>query len=403
MSESFATLNSERCTRVVVRVPQRGAWAADVDLESDADVGRGCVIALGPTLRLQGTAVSVQSGVFGKQRRLRVVGGAGGWGQALVTKAYHNDAGVKALLIAQDAARAVGETLGQFVPARERVGADYVRDSVRVASQVLDDAIGDGVLWWVDYAGTTHAAAQRPTPAPLADGSYQVLAYDPRARMATLAFDDVAAIAIGSQLSAPTLPTPQAVHEYEIHVEPESVRVYAWCGGDARSAGRLPELWRALVERTEQDQLFGLYKYRCVRMVGDRVSLQAVRKAAGLPDIEPISQWPGAAGVHARLTPGVEVLVGFVEGDRAQPVLVHYAGKGAAGHAPVELVIGGEPALPAARQGDQVTVLIPPMAFVGTMTPPSGTPVPLTGMVSPTLQQALGIISTGSTKVRVAS
>src|SRR5262245_14651136 len=111
MSESFATLNNERCTQVVLRVPNSGPWIADVDLESDPDVGSGCVIALGPTLRLQGTVVSVQAGVFGKQRKLRVVAGAGGWSSGLFTKAYHNDAGVKALLVAQDAARAVGETL----------------------------------------------------------------------------------------------------------------------------------------------------------------------------------------------------------------------------------------------------------------------------------------------------
>lgn len=402
MTQPFATLNDERCTRVVVHVPNSGPWVADVDLEADPVLGQGCVLAIGPTLRLQGTAVSSQAGVFGKQRKLRVVAGAGGWSSVLVTKAYHNDAGVKALLVAQDAARAVGETLGQFVPARERLGADYTRDSLRVASQVLEDAIGQGVLWWVDFTGTTQVG-QRPTAAALLDSSYQVLAFDPRARMATLSLDDVGKLAIGTQLSAPSLPTAQTVREFEIRVEPEAVRVFAWCGGDAQSSGRLSELWRSLVERTEQDALFGLYKYRVVRMVGDRVSLQAVRKSAGLPDIEPISQWPGMAGVHAKLTPGSEVLVGFVEGDRSQPVLLHFTGKGGAGHAPVELVIGGEPALPAARQNDQVTVMIPPMAFVGTMTVSGSPPAQLVGTVSPTLQQALGIISTGSSKVKVAS
>lgn len=401
MIDAFATLDGKRCMRVVARVPQRGAWNAEVDLETDPAVATRCTLALGQ-LQLVGTVIESQAGVFAQQRRLRIVGGAGGWNRTLGTKAYHNDAGVKALLVAQDAARAVGETLGQFVPARDRLGADYVRDDRRVAAQLLEDVIGAGVLWWVDAAGAT-MVGQRPTAPALRGSSYQVLAYDPRACVATLSLDDPSLVQIGTVLSGPALPEPLTVREYEVQADAQGVRILAWCGGDEQSAGRLAQLWRALVERVESTALFGLYRYRVVSTAGDgRVSLQAVRKAAGLPDIEPIPQWPGVAGSHATLTPGAEVLVGFVEGDRAQPVVVSYVGKGGPGWVPTLLELGGPGGLPAARQNDQVTVMIPPMAFTGTITLPSG-PAPATGVVSPTLQQALGVITTGSSKVKVAT
>jgi hypothetical protein len=74
-----------------------------------------------------------------------------------------------------------------------------------------------------------------------------------------------------------------------------------------------------------------------VRMSADRVELQIVNRALGLPDILPISQWPGAAGVWAQLQPGALVLVQFIDGDPSQPIVTHYEPKGGAGFRPVEM------------------------------------------------------------------
>jgi hypothetical protein len=94
-----------------------------------------------------------------------------------------------------------------------------------------------------------------------------------------------------------------------------------------------------------------------------RVDLQAVNKASGVPDLRYVSAWPGVAGAHAKLAPGAEVLVEFIEGDRAQPILTGFGGKQAPGFVPVELVLGDPlTATAAASVGDTVTsapVLLP--------------------------------------------
>jgi hypothetical protein len=198
------------------------------------------------------------------------------------------------------------------------------------------DVIGS-TPWWVDFAGLTQVTER--TTSPAAAGAYVLEAYDPRARVATLAVDDLTAIGIGTILSE-GLDAPQTVRELTIDVSPESTRVRAWCGTDTRY-DRIGGLLRALVERVVDERQSGPVKYRVSRMNVDRVELQLVNRRAGLPDLLPISMWPGVAGVHAQLTPGAEVLVEFVDGDRSQPIITHFAGKGGAGWSPVELVLDG--------------------------------------------------------------
>lgn len=101
---------------------------------------------------------------------------------------------------------------------------------------------------------------------------------------------------------------------------------------------RLLDTVRSIVRETfPRYDYLGPRKYRVVRMSVDRVELQIVNRALGLPDILPISQWPGMAGAWAKLTPGAEVLVQFIDGDPSQPIVTHYEPKGGAGFRPVEL------------------------------------------------------------------
>jgi hypothetical protein len=101
---------------------------------------------------------------------------------------------------------------------------------------------------------------------------------------------------------------------------------------------RLLDTVRSIVRETfPRYDYLGPRKYRVVRMSADRVELQIVNRALGLPDILPISQWPGAAGVWAQLQPGALVLVQFIDGDPSQPIVTHYEPKGGAGFRPVEM------------------------------------------------------------------
>src|SRR6185369_4111767 len=99
---------------------------------------------------------------------------------------------------------------------------------------------------------------------------------------------------IGSILSQ-RLDAPQTVRELEIHVTSETATVTAHCGAGTASHGRLADAFRSVVGRVTDGAIYAPRKYRAIRMSGDRVELQIVNRALGLPDILPISMWPGMA------------------------------------------------------------------------------------------------------------
>lgn len=394
MAEVYTAVNGNRVSTLRLRVANVGPWVAEVDFEQDPELDGAVTLAVGDTFSLKGTIAPEASGTFGLQRKARIVAGAGGWGKALKPKDYHNDAGVKARSIADDAAREVGEQLGGFVPAAERVGADYVRGRV-LASVVLEEVIGAGVPWWVDFDGVTQVGPRAGVE--LDPASYEVLAFDPRARMVTLAVDDPSTVQIGSILSE-RLDAPLTVREYELLVTPDELRIKAWCPVVDATEGRLVALLRTIVERVMARRLYGKYRYRVLKMNGDRVDLQAVSKAAGLPDVLPVSMWPGVAGVHAELTKGAEVLVEFLEGRRSMPVVTGFAGKDGKGFVPVSITIGGPTGAPIARQGDAVEILLPPGTFTGTI---NGGPA--SGVLAFPLSKTSGTITAGSSIAKAAS
>lgn len=343
MTAAYAMVGDARAVGVTLHVASTGPWFADVELEGAPDISGRVELRLGDTT-LSGTVLPLESGVHMERRRMRIVAGAGAWGSLLAAKAYHNDAGIRALLVAQDAARESGETLGDdFAPALDRLGIDYVRRAGR-AARALEDAAG-GATWWVDYAGITRVGT-RPSSAARTR-AYIVTEYDPRARIVDLALDDddVSLVGIGTILSE-GLEAPQTVRELEIDVGPDRMRVRAWCGGQASARGMLLDAIRAIVAAETDRYIYGPRKYRVIRMAGTpeattgwRVHLQAVRRSSGLPDIEPISMWPGMAGLHARLTPGAEVLVEFIDGEPTQPIITHFVGNDGESWSPVELVL----------------------------------------------------------------
>jgi hypothetical protein len=131
------------------------------------------------------------------------------------------------------------------------------------------------------------------------------------------------------------------------------------------------------------------------------VELQAVRQAAGLPDALPATQIPGIAGAWAKLANGAEVLVEFIEGDPSQPIVTGFTPKGGGGFVPERLTLGAtseNEASDAARKGDTVKCLQGPAVFVGTI---NG--LPATGVITPTLPYVLGSITSGSSKVGIAT
>lgn len=382
----ITTVNGHPALSARVSVPNVGPWFAEIELAEKVTLSGRVTIQIGPTTLL-GSALPSATGTYNEATRATVIGGGGGWGNPVARKSYHNDAGVKSLTVATDVARDVGERLGAFVPSADRVGVDYVRRA-SPASEALSNLLGE-VPWWVDYDGLTRAGARPATPA----GDHELLEFDPRTQRATIGLNDLTAVGIGSVLSG-RLDAPVTVREMEIRVAAGALRLVVWCGDDGATLARLPRLLTSIVERVVGARLLGKYRYRVVSMAGDgRANLQAVRAAAGLPDVLPVSMWPGVAGAHAELAPGAEVLLEFIEGDPTLPIVVGFGGKGQPGFVPTVLSFANGVA-PVARVGDTVQVFFPPsMPVTGTV---SGNPfVGVITVASP----GLGTIQTGNPKV----
>lgn len=373
---AYATIEGLPCARLVIHVPAVGAWFADVDLYDPASLSGQVTIDVGGT-RFVGTIELDHSGEWQTATQVRVIAGGGGWGRLLPARAYHSDSppgpggeiivddeigpgdgptnlpGVYASTIATDAAREAGETLGDFAPRSERVGIDYVRPA-GPASRALEDSAG-GITWWVDYDGITHVGPRTETQ-PYAD-AYSVLSYDPRSRTAVLALDDLSIVQPGAVLDSSRLEEPLVVREVEIEIG-DVARVTVI--GGASVSGRLLSAFRAVVQRETDHQLYGVHRYRVLRMSGDRVEIQAVDRWRGLPDLSPISLFPGVPGVHAELVDGQELLVSFISGDRTQPVVTHFAGKDGRGWLPTSLILAAtDSVLLGSVDADQPAALAP--------------------------------------------
>jgi hypothetical protein len=333
-------------------------------------------------------------GVYGEQRWIRIAGGAAGWGRAVAKRGYHNDAGVRALLVAQDAASEVGETLGSFVPVRERIGSDYAREA-GPASRALSRVIGN-TAWWVDYAGVTQVGprAERVLPA----AAYNVVAFDPAARTATLIADDPTTIQVGATLSD-GIDRPSVIRELEITATgSEPLRFHVWLGGTEAQGGRLATLLESIVQRAMDAQLLGVYRYRVVRRGSDdRLDLQAVDAERGLPDLRAITVLPGVTAVRSLVTTGGIVLVAFAEGSRSRPYVVSCAAYGGEGFAPA----AGASARRAAREGDIVRVELPTGAINGSIGTPPATQ-PFAGTITWPGVYATGAVMQGSDIVLIA-
>jgi hypothetical protein len=291
-----------------------GPWSAVVDCvgEVQANEREPATIKHGDTT-FAGTIVT--AGAHAGYSRLRIVAGAAAWGATVAPTAYHSDGGVRASLVFTDLCRAVGERAGSFMPAADRLGADFARPAIK-ASAVLESIIGT-VDWWVERDGRTHVGKRGTS-----DVQAQTLAFNPAERTVTLALDDLQTLTVGSSVSQ-GLQTPLTVQHYSVTIDQQGIR--AVCG--ARED--VPSMLRGLIQREIARAVPAIQRYRVVQQHSDgRVDLQAESRRSGYPDLTSVEQW-SAGGVYAALPRGSDVLVAWIGGDRSRPVVISHASRSA--------------------------------------------------------------------------
>lgn len=301
--------------------PWQGAWIASADFElAPVPVSPAGKVALtvGTTV-MAGTVDPNRAGIFGVKGQARVVAGGGGWGKRLAARQYHNDAGVLNSAVITTTAIEAGEAAVVVVPTP--LGADYDR-AAGPASNVLA-----GLDWYVTPQGVTTIGPRARTPA--VPGSIDILSWDPENRIAELASDDL--IVPGTILTDVRLGTTMIGDVHQTFSPDGGARAKAWCldvgvatpsTGGSRTAGAL----RALIEQAAvRAPYLKPYHYRVVTVgIDGRLSLQAVNRSAGVPDSILIDVWYGVPGVTATITPGSEVVVSFLDGNPAKPVVTGF-------------------------------------------------------------------------------
>ena len=316
---SFATLDGHRVTRALVRIPAAGEWFADVEIDTEETLSGQLTLTVGD-LDLVGTVS--RGGLWAGSSAYRIVAGAAGWGTEAGARGY-GGAVYRSTIIA-DLALATGETVASGYE-DAFLGEAYARPS-GTARRVLSALVGEQG-WYVSTAGVTTIAARAST----AIGSeYQVTRVLPGSAVAIVATEEPAAFQPGATMLVGG--SARTIASVELELTASQFRVYATLDDDG---DRLKRAIRALIrDAMIEVRHHGVWEYRVFGSSGNRWDLQIVESASGLPDLQGVPLRPGLPGGNADLTIGSVVLVGFVNGNPARPVVLAYEDPDGDGWAP---------------------------------------------------------------------
>ena len=333
-----ATLNGSPCVSVRLLMPYRGVWIADVDVDpalaSALPTSGPAALVIGtppgPVATLLGVLDPLASGSFVATSRVRVLGGKGGWQQIVTPQQY---APGLSTAVYNAVAAQVLEEVADLLPTSFAGGFLLAAGP---ASQVFGDN-----LWWVDpVTGITNVGPVRPPAIP--DTTLEIMTWDPLRKVAEVSCD--ALVLPGTPLVDTRIgESPVLVRDVEQTFGPKGSRATCFC-----SANAVSPLQAAFQSMIRQFAGVGFLAIRLYTVVAPGAepnswSLQAVSRgttgaASPLPDALNMPGWTGVSGATATLTPGSQVLLGFIAGDPKQPVILSYA----PGVLPLELVIDAE-------------------------------------------------------------
>lgn len=308
-----ATLNGQRVTSVRIEHPYRGAWFADVRVDTGTigTVGTSgpATLTVGDTVVMVGKIDPRSSGTFGPTASVRVVGGLG-WDKTVQALHFHNDNGVSSTMVYAATASPIGEVIVDAAPVV--LGLDYVR-SAGAASRVFGDRI-----WWVDVSGVTHTGERLPATL---DKLAVLTGWDPVSQRAELACESL--VIPGTILTDSRIGASVIVRDVVQTFDDHGSHITATCC--LAPVSRLAAALKSAVREFSGAQYLKVYKYRYALTQDGGMALQAVHRNAGLPDLIPVTGWTGVSGMTAGLALSTEVLVSFIEGDPSQPIVVGYS------------------------------------------------------------------------------
>lgn len=335
-----ATLNGNACSGARVQVSDWGAWWVDATLTTATEIAKGAAATIQfADLALSGTVVN--GGAIDGRAVYRIVGGRGGWIKTIPRKAYMNDAGVKASIVVSDAATAAGETVDGAPTAR--LGSHFAR-AEDLASNVLNTIAPRA--WRVDFDGVTRFG-KRPTTPYTGDAARTLR--DLGAGVYELATETLAGL-----LPGVTIDGSEPATDVEYALDANKIRVTIWTGARTRGLNAIERIVLALFPNL---RYAGAFEFRVVGQEGERLHLQPVRSATGLPDLARVPVRPGMAGLKAKHLEGSLVVVQFLDAaisGTSRPIVTGFDEADAPGWMPLELDLGEVPQLGVARQTDPV-------------------------------------------------
>ena len=338
MVTTLATLNGSTVLACSVRLPAWGIWWADVELDSDEQMAGAVTLELAG-LTLVGTIIS--GGPWHGRARYRIAGGAGQWGKWIGPQGYANDAGVKRAGVAGDAATACGETV-DLPGLTGTLGGAWTREA-GPASRTLE--LVAPRAWYVAEDGITRFGRRPAVPYA---GEAAILLVDEAAARVVLGADELAGLIPGAVVDG--IEAVDVLHE----LADGTLRTTLW--GDRGASSRTGTAFaRIVLALTAELRYSGLHSYRVVSQNGERLDLQVERASSGLPNLQRVRVRYGVPGATVEHTLGALVLVAFVDGDPARPVVVAGDDPDAPGFVPAEIHLATANA-PVVRYGETVTV-----------------------------------------------
>ncbi len=307
---SYASLSGARVVSGHLTVSTYGAAVADVVLADEGAVPEACSL----TIANLTMALHVhRQAAFAGQRSARLVGGAGGWRREVPARAYHSPGGIPISMVLADAAREVGEKI--VVANDASVGTYYVREAAPAARTLRQLA---GRRWWIDPAGVTHVGPRPPTTVR---SEFLAASHDGSEGRYSIATEDLAAWLPGATFSNSLVPAT-VVSSVSVTLEQAGkMRVEVLAAGDDRLLGA----WRQLVRAEDPDESYrGVWEYSVASTTGGTFDGHPTASAVPLP---PAVRWPlrgGIPGMTSSPTAGSTLLVAFVNGDPARPIVLGY-------------------------------------------------------------------------------